>query len=249
MAGGTLNLAVRATRKPTRTPRMSKYKSVYKASRNRRRNAMPKKFLTNSPFPPVKLYHLNYSSDINLQSNVTAGLFGSEHVFRLNSLFDPDKTATGHQPYGFDQLAAVYNRYKVVGATLELTINDPTVDGMAVGWMFTNPSNLATSLSSTNMDISPEIQQTGVVRINDTGSQTKRKVFKLSMARLAGLTNLQFKADPDNYTAPVTSNCGNELALHIASGTYRGTTSESVFVHVKITYHAMFYQRKIMPVS
>ena len=36
----------------------------------------------------------------------------------MNSLFDPDQTGTGHQPYYFDQFAALYNRYTVLGSKL-----------------------------------------------------------------------------------------------------------------------------------
>ena len=37
----------------------------------------------------------------------------AKQYMRMNSLFDPDQTGTGHQPYYFDQFAALYNRYTV----------------------------------------------------------------------------------------------------------------------------------------
>jgi len=43
-------------------------------------------------------------------------------VFRANGLYDPDATlGAGHQPYGFDQLMALYNRYVVLGAKITVT--------------------------------------------------------------------------------------------------------------------------------
>lgn len=39
-----------------------------------------------------------------------------DYQFRLNSLFDPNFTGAGHQPRGFDQLAALYGRYRVYRA-------------------------------------------------------------------------------------------------------------------------------------
>jgi hypothetical protein len=36
-----------------------------------------------------------------------------EIVFRLNSLYDPDYTSTGKQPYYYDSLAGIYDRYRV----------------------------------------------------------------------------------------------------------------------------------------
>lgn len=253
MAGGSLTLTAKQT-KPTRTNhKMSKYKtytSKYKKSYKKNYNNFKTAFNKNYPFPPVKLYHLRYNADLTLSSPVASGQFGTEHVFRLNSLFDPDKTGTGHQPYGFDALAVAYNRYKVVGATVEIMVNDPQEDGMALGVMFTNPSNYSTNtLNAEYMDAIGEKQQTFIIRVNDSGNQKVYRRFNLSMARLAGITKLQFKADPDNYTAPVTSNCGNEIAMRLACGSYRSTTSPNMLVHVRITYHALMFQRKIMSTS
>ena len=42
------------------------------------------------------------------------------HVLRMNSIYDPDYTTTGHQPMGRDQLAELYNRYRVLGFSYEV---------------------------------------------------------------------------------------------------------------------------------
>lgn len=39
---------------------------------------------------------------------------GINQVMNLNSCFDPDRSGVGHQPYGWDQIAALYNRYRVL---------------------------------------------------------------------------------------------------------------------------------------
>jgi hypothetical protein len=44
------------------------------------------------------------------------------HQFRLNSAYDPDLTATGHQPLGFDQWASFYNHYVVDRVTWEMMV-------------------------------------------------------------------------------------------------------------------------------
>lgn len=53
-------------------------------------------------------------------------------TFSPQSCFDPNVTATGHQPMYFDQLAAVYARYKVHGATIRVTFNPNTTTAGAV---------------------------------------------------------------------------------------------------------------------
>jgi len=50
------------------------------------------------------------------------------YQFRLGSIFDPDITSTGHQPYGHDQLASIYVNYRVVKITYELTFTASSSD-------------------------------------------------------------------------------------------------------------------------
>lgn len=53
--------------------------------------------------------------------NMNPGAVGlpSYHVFRANSLYDPDLTGTGHQPRGYDQWCPVfYNNWVIVGAKI-----------------------------------------------------------------------------------------------------------------------------------
>lgn len=46
--------------------------------------------------------------------------------FRLNSLYDPDFTGSGSQPTTFDQWMALYDRYRVLGVDVELTLRNLT---------------------------------------------------------------------------------------------------------------------------
>lgn len=71
---------------------------------------------------PVNRSHsctLRYSTYVSLDPAV--GL-PADYVFSLNSLYDPDVTGIGHQPYGFDQLMALYNHYTVVGARVMCSV-------------------------------------------------------------------------------------------------------------------------------
>ena len=71
--------------------------------------------------------------------NVAIGTAGSvptayKYRFRLNSLYDPDLSGTGNQPFQYDQLTAIYTKYIVRSAFVDLTFNNPTSAGMWVGW-------------------------------------------------------------------------------------------------------------------
>ena len=75
-----------------------------------------------SPFPSKKRTTMVYCSVQTFTPPVLAT--GITVVpFRFNSLFDPEVTLGGHQPYGFDQWMAIYTRYTVISATARFTIN------------------------------------------------------------------------------------------------------------------------------
>lgn len=67
-------------------------------------------------FPDEVVTTLRYTDVIALTSTVNSV---ASNAFRMNSLFDPDSTGVGHQPYYFDQYAAVYNSYTVISSKLK----------------------------------------------------------------------------------------------------------------------------------
>jgi len=69
------------------------------------------------PFGKSRLAKLRYVERVAL--NPVAGGVAT-YIFAANSLFDPNVTGTGHQPYGFDQLMAAYNHYTVIGAKIRI---------------------------------------------------------------------------------------------------------------------------------
>lgn len=75
------------------------------------------------PFGNTRVAKLTYCDNISLDAGVDTL---ASRRFRCNGLWDPDVALGGHQPYGFDQLAAVFNRYLVLGAKITIT---PMVNG------------------------------------------------------------------------------------------------------------------------
>jgi hypothetical protein len=72
-------------------------------------------------FPAQKRVSMAYVSRLRLQ---TAAGSVNTYQFRLNSLYDPDFTGTGHQPMGYDQWELFYNHYVVTKCAYEIEILD-----------------------------------------------------------------------------------------------------------------------------
>lgn len=254
---GTAEVTDIKTRKVMTVPAVSRYskkqvkritRKVNKARASRALNKVFNGFTSKSPFPPVKAYKLKYSG-VHIMSVGAVGVLGTIQKYNLNSLFDCDNTGGGHQPYGFDALAVPYNRYKVNGVRVTIKIDDPSIDAMAINWLLTNPSNASETIAGLSPYQVKEKTMGGGFTINNSGSQHRQVSFYLPMWKVAGVTALQFKADPDNYTGPVTADPGNLCQLQLAIADLRGGSSGTCLFQIELTYYATLYQRKVMATS
>lgn len=70
------------------------------------------------PFPKTRMVKLRYITTIGLDASAGAV---SSYGFRSNSIYDPDYSGTGAQPYYTDQMFASYNKCTVVGSKITIT--------------------------------------------------------------------------------------------------------------------------------
>lgn len=83
-------------------------------------------------FPKKLTFTHNYTETIRLQS---VGGSTPYYVFACNGMYDPNISGTGHQPYYFDQAAALYNHYVIIGSKIvwECVPESTTTNPMQVG--------------------------------------------------------------------------------------------------------------------
>lgn len=70
---------------------------------------------------------LRYSDNINIVSLL--GGYGSA-IFRINDLYDPNYSGTGHQAYFRDQMFGLYSYGRVLWASIKITIISPVAQQM-----------------------------------------------------------------------------------------------------------------------
>ena len=88
--------------------------------------------LTNSmnPFPPSMICDLQYVDYGTVSATAATTSTGAEYAFRLNSLFDPNLTGSGHQPRYFDQLTNIYQLYRVYKCSFQVEFYKPSSSTM-----------------------------------------------------------------------------------------------------------------------
>lgn len=69
-------------------------------------------------FPKILKMTHRYFQTVRIVSSTGVPAF---QRFRANGMYDPDQTGVGHQPLYYDQISALYNHWKVIGAKISVT--------------------------------------------------------------------------------------------------------------------------------
>lgn len=105
----------------------SKGKRFRSATRGTR---VPRALSVRDGFPMSKTVKMKYVTTFRLSPSLADN---ADYFFRANSIFDPNYTGVGHQPYTHDTWASIYNHYKVLGCSIKLqgtpTTNTPVILG------------------------------------------------------------------------------------------------------------------------
>lgn len=192
-------------------------------------------------FPDRVTTKLVYGDAVDV--TVTSSSIGYT-TFRLNSLFDPDYTNTGHQPQWYDSFQTVYRNYRVKGAkiSVEFMPKNPEQPGTSVigpyivGITTSNQTTLsASSAASLTEDANGA---TSILQGRDSGRSIVRLSNTYSPLRDLGLQ----PNDPD--LSPVcSSNPSTAFYAHLFAFPLGGNASSVVSMRVKIEFQCEFFNR------
>lgn len=134
----------------------------------------------------------------------------ADQVLNLNSIFDPDRTNTGHQPMGRDQWATFYNRYKVMSVSYVLLFStrSDAINPVKVTILKDNQGTGYTDL------IQAAEQNGAFTTIVPVGGQTIKVTGKVNLWTLNGVSKEAYIAD-DKYEALFSASPGEIMCLHI----------------------------------
>lgn len=179
---------------------------------------------------------LKYSQVIT--TDATVGVY----QMNLNSLFQPDRISPPgggqHQPYGFDQLALLYNRYRVIacGYRMNLALGSSTVP-ITVTAMPTNTP--VASLSAAEIRENPRAKYI----TQNPGAGSVFLTNKISIPSLVGRTKSQYMAD-DRYQATVIDSPNEAAVLNIQTFNGAGVATGNVQVQLLMEYTVEFFDIK-----
>lgn len=209
-------------------------KKVFRRKRRFFRRKRPQNArLTLQPFPKTRMVKLRYITNVDIDASAGAV---ATYGFRSNSIFDPDYSGTGNQPYYTDQMFASYNKCTVVGSKITITPFGASNTGTICGIYRDNDTTARTS------NLVEVLEKPGTVWRSIGDSTQNKKIMSLtySAKKTHGgkpLSNVELyctaaadPVDPDFYRVFV--------------GCPTSTTDPgSVSFLVKIEYTCVFHDR------
>lgn len=177
---------------------------------------------------------LTYSDIIHITPGASIG----QYTFRGNSVFDPDYTSTGHQPYYRDQLQAPYSRYRVYGSSIRLSaVNEQVASALQVTVI---PSSEITAFTSSTYPI--EYPHARPMPMLGVGAILPKTVsHKISTSRVLGLRPREV-LDQD-YSALSGAQPSSEWYWLIVAQDLTSAQNVETSLQVIITYDVEFYDR------
>ncbi len=193
-----------------------------------------------APFPFRWNAKLTYG--VNVSIGTPGGLpTANKYRFRLNSLYDPDVTGTGSQPYQYDQLTAIYTKYIVRSAFVDITFSNPSVAGMWVGWSYhtsTTSNDDPTGKTLEDMMSRPNFT---CVPISDFGTQQVTCRIKVPIHLVFGLSSAQYLSVTDQYGASYNANPLSQAYLDLFLVDPNSLGISYVRAVGRIVYDAQFF--------
>lgn len=201
--------------------------------------------LTQQVVPMVSYKKLRYHESMGFTIN---DAFTAQHTWGLNCLYDPYLGIGGHQPYGFDEMMALYNRGVVLGAKVTVLARPGSTANSYASNLYGEISNLS-SLQYTSASHGWEKPGVKVITFNgmqgNTGSPEKRMTFWYSAKKYFRARDRQELITNDAYRNTSSANPASKSTLFL---TYAGQgyqqTTMNLAVDVTIDYICAFTDRK-----
>lgn len=188
-------------------------------------------------FPSTMYMQHKYCGVHTFQVENITGSIGAVHQYRLNSLYDPDATIGGHQPQGFDQMAAIYMKYNVYKTHVKIRILNAT-DSTNCLCVQVKPMGGSYTMASTTPDVACETANIIVIDGQKENPSTWEQTFYIG--QIEGVPNSGVTGDI-SYSAAINGNPALVPTLNLACGNWNAVVNTSIRVAVELTYYARWF--------
>lgn len=184
--------------------------------------------------PDRIMVNLSYSETVELVNALSST---AAYDFRGNSCFDPNFTGTGHQPMGFDQLAALYSTYRVISSRCDVSWfqAQSTTNGVDVCLY---PSDQTGSVT-----FDEALEQPYAIKGMTSGTSGMSRCRTSSFMTTKKLNGQKDIMTQSQYAALTSANPSDVWYWRLQAQNANQAINCDVFAQVKITYFVEFSDR------
>ncbi len=196
--------------------------------------------LLNAPVPPQRRVLFKYCDTISLtSSSLTVRTTGNQYEFKINSCYDPDFTSTGHQPYMWDQFAALYGRYRVDAVDVQIDVIPSPSTSHCVCVLAQGPSG---GWSLDGRPMASLVENTKVRNVVALANAVKEHTlrFHVDIEELIGIPKGALAMNLNEYSSLTSNTPSRACYLNLATSCYAGT-SETIQVMVTLVQHVTLW--------
>lgn len=176
---------------------------------------------------------------------LTSGASSATHKFRGNSLFDPDWSGAGGQPFGYDQWSAFYKKYMVYGMKWKLTfINESALNQVLCVVL---PKNESNNIASMNLAKERPFSKNVTLGVEGSGKNIRTLSGYMSTKKIFGLPKLT-QGDLD-YSALTSTDPLLPWFLHIYTQATDRASSATTRIEIELTYYSRMFSHEPLPAS
>lgn len=180
----------------------------------------------------VRLPYVTYFTATTTTTGTTS------NVFRLNDIFDPEKTSGGHQPLGRDVWAGVYNYYRVLSADVNIACWNRSSSSNGDTWVASFLTDDDTALPD-NMNSKCEAKRSQYRLLNPKGTGIDRNSFEFKYDTANWDYHVTEESSDTRWTAIGASPTVAHL-LVLQSGAINASTSTDIMVWLDIQFVVQF---------
>jgi len=183
-----------------------------------------------------------YAYHGNLVSSATQNIYGTEDYFKLNDIFDPAVGAAAAQPLYYDQYAALYGRYRVYAATVEvrwLSLDTVSITSCAAQ---VQPSSSTTTLTGNIGNYVAEMPLTSTCNISPGGEHTwlmEKKTYTMKF-----IEGESAYTHGDDYEAAINASPAVTPYVRVACANRGAAGAVGVNYNIRIVYHTRLWNPK-----
>jgi len=187
----------------------------------------PLKFNFQAPsVETVMRYNDTHSSSVTPNGTIS-------QIYNLNSIFDPYAAIGGHNPQGYTQMAAMYNRYLVTKTNVVINVGSVP----ATIFVAAAPCNGGFTLQMSYNDIAEfPFGYAAVVGANGGPNFVYSRTFAIS--NLCGVSKTKYLID-DRYSALINANPAEQIQVAVYVFNPNSAT-QVVQINVRLEYMTIF---------